>query len=77
MNKDEHASVEPTRQRHCAAPLVAKVVNAALQLTDEERQLINNFRAMKSCAKEMLVDLSSEYRRTLPAVRVHLTLVAH
>lgn len=47
----------------------------ALQLTSEERQLIVNFRAMERCAQKMIVDCAAQYRCTLPAERVRLTLV--
>ena len=45
------------------------------QLDARERKLIRNFRAMKSSAKEMLVDLSEQYKRTLPATPTKLCLV--
>jgi hypothetical protein len=56
--------------------LVTRVSNADLQLTGVERQLIANFRATAACAKDMLVDLSHEYARTLPAAPVRLSIVA-
>jgi hypothetical protein len=45
-------------------------------LTGREQHLIENFRAMKSTAQDMLFDLSWQYRRTLPAVPVQLRLLA-
>lgn len=44
-------------------------------LIAQERQLISNFRAAAACAKTMLVDLSVQYKRALPATPVALTLV--
>jgi hypothetical protein len=49
--------------------------NDDLHLTDEERRLILNFRAVEACAQEMLVDLSGQYKRTLPAAPVCLRVV--
>ncbi|WP_371767523.1 hypothetical protein [Massilia sp.] len=49
--------------------------SAGLRLTDEERQIIANFRAMERCAQQMIVDVAAQYSFTLPAERVHLTLV--
>jgi hypothetical protein len=49
------------------APLAAIVGSDDLQLTAEERRLILNYRAMKACAQEMLVDISGQYKRTMPA----------
>lgn len=45
------------------------------QLTSSERRLIQNFRAMKGTARDMMLDLSEQYRRTLPAVPVSLRLL--
>lgn len=55
--------------------LTTCVSNPDLQLTSEERQLIVNFRAMERCAQQMIVDSATQYRRSLPAERVRLTLV--
>lgn len=55
--------------------LVAENDNDDFQLTPRERRLISNFRATKWSAQEMLVDLSEQYMRTLPAVPVKLALV--
>lgn len=46
-----------------------------LRLSGRERRLIDNFREMKESARDMLVDLSDQYRRTLPAKRVELRLL--
>jgi hypothetical protein len=59
-------------------PTVALAVqndDANFQLTDGERKLISNFRAMKRVAQDAMVDLSEQYKRTLPALPVKLTLV--
>lgn len=45
------------------------------QLTAREQRLIRNFRAVKGGAQEMLLDLSDQYKRTLPAERVKLELL--
>jgi DNA primase catalytic subunit len=44
--------------------------NDELQLTADERRLILNFRTVRACAQEMLVDLSAQYKRTMPAEAV-------
>ncbi|KQV50049.1 hypothetical protein [Massilia sp. Root335] len=49
--------------------------SAGFQLSDEERQIIANFRAMDRCAQQMIVDLAAQYSYTLPAARVQLTIV--
>lgn len=49
--------------------------SAGLQLSDEERQIIANFRAMERCAQQMIVDCAAQYSYTLPAERVRLSLV--
>lgn len=54
---------------------IAVVSADEFQLNARERRLIDNFRAMKGSAKEMLVDLSEQYKRTLPASPVKLTLL--
>ena len=46
-----------------------------LQLSSRERRLLTNFRQMKESAREMLVDLSDQYRRTLPEKRAELRLL--
>ena len=43
-------------------------------LTAQERQLISNFRAARASARQFLVDMSAEYKRTLPAEPVQLKL---
>lgn len=58
-----------------SANLTECVRNADLDLTSEERQLIVNFRAMERCAQQMIVACADQYRYTLPAERVRLTLV--
>jgi hypothetical protein len=55
--------------------LVGCVSNTDLQLTDLERQLITNFRAMKTSSRRDMVAMSAEMARLLPAVPVKLTLV--
>lgn len=45
------------------------------QLTARERSLIRNFRTLKGGAQEMLLDLSEQYKRTLPAERAKLKLL--
>lgn len=60
------------------APSLAVAIkyhNPEFQLTNKELRLIRNFRAMKESAKDMLVDLSEQYRRTLPAEPVRLRLL--
>lgn len=47
----------------------------SMQLSGPERRLITNFRATKDSAREMLIDLSEHYRRTLPAKRIELRLL--
>jgi hypothetical protein len=51
----------------------AKIIDGQ-GLTSQERQLIANFRATKTSARQFLVDMSAEYKRTLPAEPVRLTL---
>lgn len=55
--------------------LVVKADNNDFPLTSGERRLVCNFRAMKGTAQEMMLDLSEQYRRTLPAVPVKLRLL--
>jgi hypothetical protein len=57
------------------APLVVVSDNDELQLTANERRLLLNFRAVRTSAKEMLLDLSDQYARTLPAAPVGLRLL--
>lgn len=45
------------------------------QLTARERRLILNFRALKGGAQVMLLDLTEQYKRTLPAERAKLKLL--
>lgn len=56
-------------------PLAVICEYGDLQLTAKERHLIMNFRAMKVSAKDMLLDLSDQYKRTLPAAPVELRLL--
>lgn len=49
--------------------------NDEFQLSSREQVLIRNFRAMKGSARDMLVDLSEQYRRTLPAAPTKLRLL--
>lgn len=55
--------------------LARKPDNAEFQLSSREQILIRNFRAMKPSAGDMLVDLSEQYVRTLPANPVKLRLL--
>jgi len=55
--------------------LLQDIGNADLRLTQVERQIIANFRAMERCAQQMIVDLTNQFKYTLPAERVRLTLV--
>lgn len=55
--------------------VVSKSDNDEFQLTVRERALLQNFRAMRESAKVMIVDLSEQYRRTLPAAATKLLLV--
>lgn len=55
--------------------LVPKTDNDDFHLTNGERRLVRNFRAMKGSAQEMMLDLSEQYRRTLPAAPVKLRLL--
>jgi hypothetical protein len=74
MSKDEtdmDASTSPRR----GGVLQAVGNGGEVQLTARERQLINNFRALAPCAKDLMLDLSAEYKRTLPAAPVKLTLM--
>jgi hypothetical protein len=57
------------------APLTIISEHDDLHLTAKERRLILNFRATKVSAKEMLLDLSDQYKRTLPAEPVKLRLL--
>ncbi|WP_198116902.1 hypothetical protein [Massilia rhizosphaerae] len=52
------------------------VESVDFHLTADERQLIANFRSMKDCAQQMIVDLAAQYSCTLPAEPVRLTLVS-
>jgi hypothetical protein len=54
---------------------IAASVEDEFHLDAREQRLIRNFRAAKESAKEMLVDLSDQYKRTLPAARVKLQLL--
>lgn len=54
---------------------VPKGDSEEFQLTDQELRLIRNFRALKAGARDMLVDLSEQYKRTLPAEAPSLQLV--
>lgn len=53
----------------------AKIDNDGFQLTGRELRLIRNFRAVKPGAQEMLLDLSEQYKRTLPATPPVLRLL--
>jgi hypothetical protein len=44
-------------------------------LTSRERRLISNFRAVEAAGQDMLLDLSAQYVRTLPATTVKLSLL--
>ncbi len=55
--------------------LAAENHSDEFQLTGREQKLISNFRAMKKVAQDAMVDLSEQYKRTLPAVPTKLTLV--
>lgn len=55
--------------------IVSKTDNDNFQLSSSERRLIRNYRAMKAGAQGMLVDLSEQYMRTLPAVPAKLRLL--
>jgi hypothetical protein len=55
--------------------LTACISNAELQLSNRERMLIKNFRAMEEVAQHTLVDVSEEWARILPAERLRLKLV--
>ena len=55
--------------------VVPKTDSEDFPLTSRERRLVRNFRAMKSTAQEMLLDLSDQYKRTLPAAPVKLQLL--
>ena len=55
--------------------LARKTDDAEFQLSSREQILIRNLRAMKSSAGDMLVDLSEQYVRTLPAKPVKLRLL--
>jgi hypothetical protein len=55
--------------------VASKNDNDEFQLSSRERVLIRNFRAMKGSARDMLVDLSEQYKRTLPAEPVKLRLL--
>jgi hypothetical protein len=54
---------------------VPKGDNEEFHLTGQELRLIRNFRALKAGARDMLVDLSEQYKRTLPAEAPSLQLV--
>ena len=56
-------------------PLTACVSNANLQLTDLERQLIANFRAMESDIRSDVIAITAEFVRTMPAKPTQLYLV--
>lgn len=55
--------------------LAAENENEDFQLTWRERKLISNFRAMKKVAQDAMVDMSEQYKRTLPVTPAKLTLV--
>lgn len=55
--------------------LVPKTDNDNFHLTSRERRLVRNFRGMKGTAQEMMLDLSEQYIRTLPAAPVKLRLL--
>jgi len=55
--------------------LARKADDADFQLSSREQILIRNLRAMKSSAGDMLIDLSEQYVRTLPATPVKLRLL--
>lgn len=55
--------------------LVVAADNDELLLSAAERRLILNFRAVRGGAKDMLLDLSDQYARTLPAASVSLRLL--
>ncbi len=50
-------------------------LGAYVHLSGSEQRLIANYRHMKDSAQEMLLDLSAQYRRTLPATPVRLRLL--
>lgn len=55
--------------------VVTRHQSSDFQLTSKEMRLIRNFRSLKESAKDMLVDLSDQYCRTLPAEPVRLKLL--
>jgi len=68
--------MSPAEQRRLGRGDVRVIDNTNLQLTDEERQLIANFRAMERCAQQMILACAAQYSFILPAEPVRLTLVA-
>lgn len=63
------------REEMAFGTAVADEHDEELELSDSERRLIDNVRMMKESAQEMLLDLSEQYRRTLPMRRVELRVV--
>jgi hypothetical protein len=55
--------------------LVASAEPSTNDLSADERRLIRNYRAVKAAAQSMLVDLSEQWAKTLPAERPSLRLV--
>lgn len=55
--------------------VATKNENNDFQLTSQERRLIANFRAMRKGAQSMFVEMSEQYKRTLPAEPVKLQLL--
>jgi hypothetical protein len=57
------------------AALAPMITDKALILTSDERKLIENYRRLRRSAQNMLVDLSDQYTRTLPAEPFRFALV--
>jgi hypothetical protein len=64
-------------RRRPASPARPIVNNADLQLTQAERTLIANFRAIDSGSKDFLINMSAEFIRTFPIERPRLVLVSN
>ena len=68
--------MNPAERRLRGRGDIRTIHNADRRLTQDERQLIANFRAMEDCAQQMILALAAQYSFTLPAEPVRLTLVA-
>jgi hypothetical protein len=49
--------------------------NDEFQLTSQERRLLSNFRSMKRSAQSVFIEMSENFKRTIPAEPVKLRLL--